>query len=151
MMLIAVVLGASTLVYSAASRMAASAQGGAAVAISSATIKEGVDVAVERILVANTGSVVLNSFTVTTIGASSSATFYLSLLLPSTGFAVSSSCGAGTNPMSVPVCLNLSPGQSVVVTITIDAGPFTVGTPYTVIVSSQQAAQASQRVLAAPA
>jgi hypothetical protein len=149
--LMAIALAGSALVYVAATSLASSSQGGAAVQISGAAIKQGSGVAVEMMAIANTGTVTITSLTLATAGISSSATFYLSLLNPSTGSPVSSGCGAGTNPASVPVCYYLLPGQSVIATVTIDANLFTVGARYTVSVSASPAAQAAAPVVAVPA
>jgi hypothetical protein len=152
--LVAVVMACSALVYAAATSLAASGTGGASVAISLATIKQGANEAIEKVTVANAGTVTLTSFTIATSGPSfsySSATCQLSLLNPSTGSMTSPTCSF-TGPVSSGT-VNLLPGQSLVATVTIDAssGLFAVGALYTVTVSTPQAAQAVERVVATSA
>jgi len=149
--LMAVVLGGSTLVYAAAMGMAYSSQSGASVQITGAVIKQGEAVAVETVTIANAGTVPVSSMTLTTAGAATSGNFYLSLLNPSTGSAISSACGAGANSASVPMCFALPPGQSVIATLTIGEQLFAVGARYTVIVSASPPAEAAVQVLAASA
>lgn len=149
--LMAIVLGGSALVYAAAMGLAFSSQAGASVQITGAAIKQGEAVAVETVTIANTGTVSINSMTLDTAGAASSASFYLSLLSPSTASTISSGCGAGTNPASVSMCFSLPAGQSVIATLTIEAQLFTVGARYTVSVSASPPAQAVDLVVAASA
>ena len=78
MVLMALVLGTSALVYLAATNISASGTGGASVSISLAAIRQGADAAVEKVTVANTGTVTITSFTMTTVGVTSSAACYTS-------------------------------------------------------------------------
>ena len=149
--LMAIVLAGSALVYVAAASIASSSQVGASLQISGAAIRQGAGVAVETMTIANTGAVAITSFTITTAGVTSSATFYLSLLNPLTGSPVSSSCGPGTNPLSVLVCCYMPPGQSIIATVTIDANVFTVVGRYALTVSASPASQATALVIAAAA
>ena len=149
--LMAVVLGGSGLVYAAAMGLAYSSQSGASVQVTGATIRQGEAVAVETVTIANTGAVPVSSMTLETAGTSSSASFFLSLLNPSTGSTISSGCGAGANSASVPMCFALPPGQSVIATLTIETQLFAVGARYTVIVSASPPAEAAVQVLAASA
>ncbi|HUI86630.1 MAG TPA: hypothetical protein VLY21_05715 [Nitrososphaerales archaeon] len=149
--LMAVVLGGSTLVYAAAMGLAYSSQSGASVQVTGAAIEQGEAVAVETVTIANTGTVSVSSMTLTTAGAATSGSFYLSLLNPSTGSTISSGCGAGTNPASVPMCFPLPAGQSVIATLTVEAQLFAVGARYTVIVSASPPAEAAVQVVAASA
>jgi len=149
MVLMALVLGASTLVYLTATGISSSGTGGASVAISLSTIRQGTVVAIERVTLANTGTTTITSFTITTVGITSSAACYLSLLNPATGSATSPTFSF-TGPVSSGT-ISLPPGQSVIATVTIDASLFTVGTRYAVLVSASPAAQATMQVVAGSA
>jgi hypothetical protein len=149
--LMAIVLGGSALVYATASSLTNSSQTGPEVQITRASIRQGAGVAVETVMVANTGTAAVTSLTVATYGATSSASFTLFLVNPSTGSSLSSTCGAGINPLSVPVCCTLAPGQSIVAAVTIDSNVFAAGARYLVTVTTSPTAQADAIVVAGSA
>lgn len=147
--LIAIAMAGSILVYAAATGLAASGTGGASVSISYATIRQGTNAAIEKVTIANTGTVTITSFALATVGVISSATCYLSLFNLATGSTTSPACSF-TGPVSSGT-VTVAPGQSVVATLTVEASLFTVGTLYTVTMSTSPAAQAVQRVVATSA
>jgi hypothetical protein len=147
--LIAVAMVGSGIVYSAVTQYE-QASTGPAISVSDATIRQGTGQAVERILLANTGTVTLNSLTLTNLGVSAGATYCLSLLNPSSGAVVSATCPAGSNPSVITVPGSLGPGQAVLVSVTVYGSVFTVGATYTLIASSG-GAQASLQLMSVPA
>jgi hypothetical protein len=147
--LIAIAMVGSGIVYSAVTRYENAATG-PAISVSDATIRQGANQAVERVVLANTGTVAFSSLTLTNLGAPTGATYCLSQLNPSTGSLISSSCPAGLNPSVITLPTSLGPGQAVLVSVTVYGGMFTIGAAYTLIVSSG-GAQASMQVLAVPA
>ena len=149
MILMALVLGTSALVYLAATNISASGTGGASVSISLAAIRQGADAAVEKVTVANTGTVTITSFTMTTVGVTSSASCYMSLLNPAIGSTTSPTCSF-TGPVSSGN-ISLPPGQSIIATVTVDAILFAIGSRYTVLVSAYPAALATAQVVATTA
>ncbi|MDA4129055.1 MAG: hypothetical protein OK422_06350 [Thaumarchaeota archaeon] len=148
--LIALVMAGSAYVYSTATQYGVSAQG-PGLTISSSSLRQGLDVAVEKLAILNTGTVPLTSFTLTTQGSPSSGAFYLSLVNPENpSSAPSSTCGMGTNPASVTICSSLLPGQSLLVTLTMTGNIFAVGGMYLISVSATPIAQGLQQVPAVP-
>jgi len=145
MILMALVLGTSALVYVAATNLSASETGGASVSISLAAIRQGADAAIEKVTVANTGTVTITSFTITTVGVTSPSSCYLSLLNPATGSATSGTCS-----FTAPVTsgnLSLPPGQSIIATVTVEAILFAIGSRYTVLANAYPAALATAQVV----
>jgi hypothetical protein len=145
MVLMALVLGTSALVYVVATNIAASETGGASVSISLAAIRQGADAAIEEVTVGNTGTLTITSFTMTTVGVTSSASCYLSLLNPAIGATTSPTCSY-VGPVSSGT-ISLPPGQSVIATVTVDANLFAVGSRYTVVVNAYPAALATAQVV----
>lgn len=149
-LLIGVATGGSALVYTTAGTYAAGAQG-PVVSVSAATIRQGSGIAVERLAVSNTGVGPFLTVTISTPLLPSSAMYCYSVSR-STG-PVSSTCPVlSTNPSSVTVAANLPPGDTVTIQLTILGGSvFAVGSTYTVVVTTSNAAQASLQVVALPA
>ena len=146
MILMALVLGTSALVYLAATNISASETGGASVSISLAAMRQGADAAIEKVTIANTGTVTITSFTITTVGVTSSSSCYLSLLNPAIGTTTSGTCSF-TGPVTSGN-ISLPPGQSIIATITVDAILFAIGSRYTVLVGAYPAALATGQVVA---
>jgi hypothetical protein len=147
--LIAIAMVGSGIVYSAVTRYEHAATG-PAISVSDATIRQGANQAVERVVLTNTGTVAFSSLILTNLGAPTGATYCLSLLNPSSGTVLSSSCPAGSNPSVISVPTALGPGQAVLVSVTVYGSVFAVGSTYTLIASSG-GSQASQQVTAVPA
>jgi len=147
--LISVVIVGSGIVYSAVTQYE-QASAGPAISATDATIRQGANQAVERVLLTNTGTVTLNSLTLTNVGVSTGATYCLSLLNPLTRTTISSSCPAGSNPSVITVPTSLGPGQAVIVSVTVYGSVFALGGAYTVIASSG-GAQVSLQLTSTPA
>ena len=149
--LIAVAIGGSALVYSVAYQYQPVVQG-PGVTISQASIRQGLNQAVERVVLANTGTAAFNSFTLSTAGIAN-AQFYVSLTDAASRSSIAPSSASGTTgDNSITENVALSPGQSIVVSITIVSGSeFTVGQSYAVAVSTSGGALSSLRVQAVSA
>ena len=147
--LMALVLGTSALVYMAATNFSASETSGASVSVSLTAIRQGADAAIEKVTVANTGTVTITSFTITAVGVTSSSSCYLSLLNPAIGATTSGACSF-TGPVTSGA-ISLPPGQSIIATVTVDAILFAIGSRYTVIVNAYPAALATAQVVATAA
>ncbi len=148
--LVGVASGASALVFSMVGKYGASSQG-AAVMVTYVSIKQGLNEAVVKLVVENTGSVPFSSFTVSIQGIPA-AQFYVSLVNVGTGLTVSPSPASGTSPASVTESVSVPPGQSLAVTIVIVSGTeFTAGSRYSLIVSTSAAAQQQVFAVAVPA
>jgi hypothetical protein len=149
MVLMALVLGTSALVYVVATNISASESGGASVSISLATIRQGADAAIEKVTVANTGTLTVTSFTMTTVGVTSSSSCYLSILNPAIGATTSGACSF-TGPVASGA-ISLPPGQSIIATVTVDVILFAIGSRYTIVVNAYPAALATAQAVATAA
>jgi hypothetical protein len=147
--LIAIAVVGSGIIYSAVTRYEHGATG-PAISASDATIRQGANQAVERVVLTNTGTVAFSSLTLTNLGAPTGATYCLSVLNPSSGTVLSSRCPAGSNPSVISVSTALGPGQAVLISVTVYGSVFAVGSTYTLIVSSG-GSQTSLQVMAVPA
>jgi len=153
--LIGVAMAGSALVYAAIINYQLAVQG-PEITISQASIRQGVNEAIERIVIANTGTVTLNSFTISTAGTSGgipNAQFYVALTNVATGASITPSPGSGnTGDNSITETAAISPGQSILVSITfVSSSEFTIGQTYTVIIDAPGSALASIQVVAIPA
>ena len=153
--LIGVAIGGSALVYATTTKYQPVAQG-PGVTVSQASIRQGSNQAVERMVMANTGTFSFSSFTISTVGTTGgipNAQFYVTLTDVATSASITPSPASGTTgDSSVTETVTSSPGQSILASITIVSGSeFTIGQSYTVIVSTSGAAQASIQVVAIPA
>ena len=146
-MLVGIVAGASVLVYAAMGSYSASLKG-AAISASNGSIRQGSSMAIETVEVGNTGTVSFSSLTLATSGISSTASYSVSVDNLVTGSVTTAS---GSRPATISITTNLLPGQSIVITVTINAGSvFTFGNPYTVYVTAA-GASAQQTVSVLPA
>ena len=147
--LIAVAAGGSAAVYSALGGYASSASG-ASFVVSGATIRQGTYAAVERVSVANSGTVPLKSIEVAA-GISSAPQYCVALADLSSGAAIGlvpppPQCGAGTaaDPSLITVTPSppVEPGEGVVISVVIfSSGEFQVGADYYIVVSASGAAE----------
>ncbi len=146
-MLVAVAIAGSSIAYAATSNYTSTAQG-PAVAVSDCIIKQGSNVAVERMLISNTGTVAFTSFTILTPAIASNQ-FYITLTDAASGTPTVASQASGTAPMSITETTPILPGQSVLISITIiGSNEFTLGTKYSIIVSTSPAAEQQLLVFA---
>jgi len=148
-LLIAVAAGGSAAVSSAMGGYVSSA-GGAAFVVSGSEIRQGAYVAVERVSLANTGTVELGSFTLTS-SIPSSSRYCATLADGSSGEILGFSppppaCGSGTAADPASVTINpsraVSSGESAVLTVVIySPDEFQVGMEYGIVVSSSGAVE----------
>ncbi|MGP8125827.1 MAG: hypothetical protein ACLQEQ_08215 [Nitrososphaerales archaeon] len=153
--LIGIVIAGTAIVFAAVTKYEPVSQG-ASLGISDASIKQGSNQAIVRMVVANTGTVSLSSFTISTVGTSAgiaNAQFYVTLINVATSSTITPSQASGTTGDSaITETATISPGQSVLATITIiGAIEFAIGQSYSVTVSTSPAAQATIQVAAVPA
>ena len=149
--LVGVAFGGSSIAYGATGALSRSLQG-PSLSVTGATISQGLDAAVERLTVYNSGSTAAGSFTVATTGVASSAQFCYSALNPVTKSIALSTCPTlSTNPTSVLFSTSLQPGASMVVELDLSGAPFVVGSSYPVTVSTRAGAQQTVEVEAVPA
>ena len=139
-----VLLGAVTagaVLVGAASGLYGGAAQGAALSVPDASVTQGAGGAVERVEVSNTGTIPYSSFTVATQGIPS-AQYYVTLTNAATGGSMTASPSSGSNPSSVTENVDVDPGQSVVFSMFVLSGTeFTLGSGYSVTVTTQPAAQ----------
>lgn len=153
--LIGIVIAGTAIVFAAVTKYEPVSQG-ASVGVSDASIRQGSNQAVMRVVIANTGTVSFSSFTISTVGTSAgiaNAQFYVALINVATSSTVTPSPASGTTGDSaITETATISPGQSVLATITIVGGSeFTIGQSYSVTISTLPAAQATVQVAAVPA
>jgi len=153
--LIGIVTAVSALVYSATTQYEPVSQG-PSIAVSDASVRQGIDQALERMVIANTGTVSFSAFTISTVGTGGGipdAQFYVALtnIANSSSMVPLSVASGTTGDSSITENATIAPGQSFLATITfVDASEFAVGQPYGVTVSSS-GAQASLQCVAFPA
>jgi hypothetical protein len=156
--LIGIALGGTVIIYSAMNWYAASA-GGPSVAVSGAVLSQGPYAALEKIPLTDTGTTSFISFTIITAGISPSPSYCVTLTNDAggaLGFSTPpASCGSGTttDPSSVTVtpASAISPGQFVVLSVVIfSSGEFSVGTGYTITVTTSGGAQQTIAATAVP-
>ena len=153
--LIGVVIVGTAIVFSAVTRYESASQG-PSIAVSDASIRQGSNAAVEKMVIANTGTVSFSSFTVSTsLGSAgiASSQFYITLTNPATGASVTASPASGTTgDSSITETVTISPGQSVLASITIvSASEFTIGARYSILVSASAGTQQQVFAVAVPA
>ncbi len=147
--LVAVAIAGSSIAYAATSNYTSAAQG-PTVTVSGCIIKQGSNIAVERMVISNTGTVAFTSFTILTPGIASNQ-FYVTLVNAANGTPITVSTASGTAPTSITETTSILPGQSVLVSVTIiGSNEFTLGTRYSVIVSTSPAAEQELLVFAIP-
>ncbi len=149
--LIGVVVGGSVLVYATTTRYMPVAQG-PGVTVSQASIRQGLNQAVERMIIANTGTVSFSSFTITTVGIVN-AQFYVTLVNVATSSSVTPSLASGTTgDNSITETVTISPGQSTLATVTVvSASEFTVGARYSILVGASAGTQEQIFAVVVPA
>lgn len=153
--LIGIVVAGTAIVFSAVTKYEPVSQG-ASIGLSDASIRQGSNQAVERMVIANTGTVAFSSFTISTVGTAAgipNAQFYVTLTNVATSSSITPSPASGTTgDSSITESATISPGQSVLVAVTIvGASEFTIGQSYSVTVSTSPAAQATVSVAAVQA
>ncbi len=85
--LIGVVVGGSALVYATTIRFSAPVQNSSSITVSDVSIRQGSGVALEKMVISNTGTVSFTSFTITNVGSSSLAPYGLVVTNTVTGSA----------------------------------------------------------------
>ncbi len=147
--LVAVAIAGSSIAYAATSNYT-SADQGPAVAVSECIIKQGSNVAVEKMIISNTGTVAFTSFTILTPTIASNQ-FYITLTDAASGAPIVASQASGAAPASITETTSILPGQSVLVSLTIiGSNEFTLGTRYSIIVSTSPTAEQQLLVFAVP-
>ena len=141
--LIGIAIGGSAVIYSSASGYSRSA-GGGSLTVSGLEFRQGPYVAVERILIANTGTTPFVSFVVSA-AVPASAPFCVTLATPASVpvpfLSPPAPCGSGTttDPSSINVTLGrpLQPGGALVMSVAVFSGrEFLVGSRYSATVTT---------------
>lgn len=115
------------------------------------SIVQGSGEAIERIVISNTGTVLFNSFTISTQGIAPNQ-FYVSITDAATRSPIAPSPSSGTAPALVVESVSLKPGQSLIVSFAIQGNPeFSIGSTYNIVVSSPAGAQSAAETVAIPA
>jgi hypothetical protein len=113
------------------------------------TIQQGVNAAVERFILSNTGTVPFPSFSILTPGIAN-AGYYVTLNAALSGSPIQPSPSSGTAPSAITEMVGVGAGESVIVSILITASSeFTPGATYEMVVTTPAGAQWQQLVLAA--
>lgn len=150
-LLIGVAAAGSATVLMAGLRLVASTQG-AAVSVAGGSIRQGAYLAIESLLVQNTGSVPFAWFDVSTSGVANGAAYCYALFDPVSLSTLASTCPAvTTDPEAVPVNATVPPGRAVLVEITVVGQAFSIGASTTVTVTTSAGAQESFVAVAVPA
>ena len=150
-LLIAVAAAGSAVVLAAGLRSLASSQG-ASVSVTGGDIRQGAYLAVETLLVQNTGDAPFTSFVVSTSGVSQTATYCYSLYDPGSHSSVLSTCpGMEAGPGAVGISATVLPGRAVLVELTVMGRAFSPGAVSTVVVTTSAGSQGSAGVVAVPA
>jgi hypothetical protein len=138
--LIGLATAGSAIVYGMTAGLGESAQG-PGLLVSYASIRQGQNAAVERLVFTNTGQAPISSFTLSTAGIAS-AQYLVTLTDAVTGSSVTPSPSSGTIPSQVIQGVTVMPGETISVTLIILSGAeFSIGTRYPVIMSSTGAQQ----------
>lgn len=149
--LIGLASGGSTVVLFAFYPLA-SGSGGPAVAVEGASIRQGNYLALEKLIVVNTGPSPLSSFMLTTGQVSQTGVYCYSLYNPSSGAQLASTCPPATpNPSSISIATAIPSGGSVGVIVTVVGAAFGVGTSCLLTVTASSGAQQTVGVEVAPA
>jgi hypothetical protein len=150
-LLIGVVLLGSSLVYVAASRYASTLQG-PAISVSDLTIRQGANWAVEKFVVANTGSMTGSRLVVATSGVAPGTTYCYVVSDAISRATLASSCPTmATMPASASISATLRPGSSAVVQFSMAGVAFALGSWVTVVVGTANGAQVSATSQVVPA
>jgi len=86
--LIGVVIGGSALVYATTTKFSAPVQNSSSITLSDVSIRQGSGVALEKMVISNTGTIPFTSFTITNIGFSSLGPYGLVVTNTATGSAI---------------------------------------------------------------
>ena len=149
--LIGVALGGSAIVADAAWTYSGSAQG-PSLQVSGAAISQGTGAAVEKLTLYDSGNSQISGIALSTTGVSSSAQFCYSVLDPVKQSVLASTCPTlSSNPTSVSLQITIQPGGSAVIELLVTGTPFTIGSSYTVTVSTSQGLVQTMGVKALPA
>ncbi len=145
--LIGVAVGGASLVFSAASPYASSAQG-QSISLGVSTIRQGVYLAVERVALYNLGNAPISSFTILNEGVSGSAAECFALSVPPSSAVVATNCppsGPGSNPLSVGYQIPSS--GALLVELTLTGKAVTIGSTVGIVVTASTGAQVSAAIL----
>lgn len=149
--LVAIAIGGSGLVFSAALSLLGSGTG-PGVGIVSAAIRQGPSGAVETVTVADLGAEPLGAFVVSTSGAPAAATYCYSVEDAGGGALISTTCpAASVDPASVDVAASVPAGGAVDVQFVITGASFAQGSGHQITVTAAGGAQASAFAQVAPA
>lgn len=149
--LIGIAIGGSAVVFGAVSAYS-SELNGPAVSIERAGVRQGSYFALETLIVFDSGETKMTSFTVSTNGVSAGAAYCYSLLNPTTGAQLFTTCpDMTTDPSVVTVSYVLSPGNAVLVEITLPGTAFSVGSRGALTVTTSGGAQQTVGILVEPA
>lgn len=130
---------------------AASSSDGPALSLLDATVRQGKYFAVESVAIYNTGDKPLGRMVLSTGEVPASATYCYALYDPLGGRALASTCPAmATDPASVVLGAGPGPGKGILVALTVEGSPFTVGSRVQVTVTTDAGAQQSTDVGVAP-
>ena len=150
-LLIAVATAGSAVVLAAGLRSVASYQG-ASVSVTEGNIRQGAYLAVETVLVQNTGNAPFRSFEVSTSGVSGAASYCYSLSDPISHSTTMTTCPAmSADPGAVNVPAAVSPGKGLLVELTVMGTAFTLGSVSTVSVTTSIGSQGSLSAVVVPA
>jgi hypothetical protein len=149
--LVAIAVGGSGLVLGVAMRYVGG-DGGPAVSIVSAQIRQGAEGALETVAVDDTGGGALGTLVISTSDPPPGAGYCYSVLAPASGTVLSTDC-PGSSPFDgeVAVPASVGPGGSLVVELVVTGGRFAVGSAHQVTVTSSGGAQAAAEALVVPA
>ena len=150
-LLIAVAAAGSAVVLAAGLRTVASYQG-ASISVTEGDIRQGAFLAIESLLVENTGNAPFRSFEVSTSGVSDAASYCYTLYDPASRSMLLTTCPAmSTDPGTVDVSATVPPGKGVLVELTVVGRAFSPGSVSTVIVTTSAGSQGSLGAVVVPA
>lgn len=150
-LLIAVVAAGSAVVLAAGLGSLASAQG-PSVSVSGGSIRQGEYLAVETLMIRNTGNAPFASFEVSTTAVADTASYCYTLYDPVSVTTVLATCPVmRTMPQLVSVSTTVSPGRALVVEITVMGKAFSIGSMSTVTVTTSAGSQGTLGAMVVPA
>lgn len=125
---------------------------GASVAVTEGSIRQGAYLAVETVLVQNTGDSPITSFDLSTTGVSGGASYCYALDDPVSQAALLTTCPAmAAGPGEVRVSETILPGKGAVVELFVTGRAFSPGSVSTVSVTTSAGSQGTLTVEALPA
>ena len=151
LLLIALATAGSVLVFAGGLRSLASYQG-SSVSVTQGAIRQGAYLAIESLLVQNTGDAPFTSVEVSTSGVVSGTKFCYTLYDPLSLFTVLTTCPAASPYQgSVGVAANIPPGKGLLVELTMFGQAFSPGSVSTIIVTTSAGSQGTLDAVAVPA